>query len=78
MKKKNHTKQYTKKELKETLNWMSSAENSSTERTDACSIGASDGCRKVRRPGIGASLTTKWRSSEDQVKTARSPVDPTA
>jgi hypothetical protein len=65
MKQKGHTKQYTKKELKETLNWMSSAENRSIGRTDAYSIGASVDCRKFRRPGIGASLSTKWRSSED-------------
>src|SRR6185437_7639817 len=35
------------------LNWMSSTEISITGRTDAYSIGASDGCRKIRRPGFG-------------------------
>ena len=40
---KGHAKQNTKKELKETLNWTSSTETSSTGRTDAPSIGASDG-----------------------------------
>ena len=73
-----YAKQNIKKELKEMLNWMSYAENGSTGKTDACSIGASDGCRKFRRPGIGANLSTKWRSSEDQVKIAKSPVEPTA
>src|SRR6185312_2956299 len=46
------------------LNWTISTEISSTGRTDAYSIGASDGCRKIRRPGIGARLST----SGDQVK----------
>ena len=53
-----------KKELKETLNWMSSTKISSTGRTDAYSIGASDGCRKIRCPGFGTSLCT----SGDHVK----------
>jgi len=53
-----------KKELKKTLNWTSSTEISSTGRTDAYSIGASDGCRKIRRPGIGVRLS----ASGDQVK----------
>ena len=43
---------------------MSSTEISSTGRTDAYSIGASDGCRKIRRLGFGASLN----ASGDQVK----------
>src|SRR6185312_17525706 len=64
MKLKVHTKQNTKKELKETLNWTSSTEISSTGRTDAHSIGASDGCRKIRRPGFGTCLC----ASGDQVK----------
>ena len=51
MKQKGHTKQNMKKELKQTLNWTSSAENRGTGRTDAYSIGASDGCRKIRRLG---------------------------
>ena len=59
MKQKDQTKQNMKKELKKTLNWTSSTEISSIGRTDAYSIGASDGCRKFRRPGIGASLSTK-------------------
>jgi len=59
-----YAKQNIKKELKEMLNWMSSAENSSTRRTDAIGIGASDGCRKFRRPGYGTSLC----ASRDQVK----------
>ena len=46
------------------LNWTSSVETSSTGRTYAYSIGASDGCRKIRRPGIGARLS----ASGDQVK----------
>ena len=46
------------------LNWTSSTEISSTGRTDTYSIGASDGCRKIRRPGIGARLS----ASRDQVK----------
>ena len=53
-----------KKELKKMLNWTSSTEISSTGKTDAHSIGASDGCRKIRRPSIGAGLST----SGDQVK----------
>ena len=53
-----------KKELKETLNWTSSTEISSTGRTDAHSIGASDGCRKNRCPSFVTSLC----ASEDQVK----------
>src|SRR6185312_12720836 len=61
---KGHTKQNTKKELKEMLNWTSSTETSSTGRTDAYSISASDGCRKIRRPGFGARLS----ASRDQVK----------
>ena len=61
---KGHTNKYTKKELKETLNWTSSTETSSTGRTDAYSIGASDGWRKIRRPGFGARLS----ASGDQVK----------
>src|SRR6185436_18201864 len=61
---KGFAKQNTKKELKETLNWTSSTEISSTGRTDAHSIGASDGCRKIRRPGISAGLS----ASGDQVK----------
>ena len=64
MKQKGHAKQNTKKELKETLNWTSSTETSSTGRTDAHSIGASDGCRKIRRPNFGAKLSV----SGDQVK----------
>ena len=52
------------KELKETMNWTSSTEISSTGRTNAHSIGASDGCRKIRHPGIGAGLSV----SGDQVK----------
>ena len=46
------------------LNWTSSTEISSTGRTDAYSIGASDGCRKIGRPGFGTSLC----ASGDQVK----------
>src|SRR6185437_11508004 len=61
---KGHAKQNTKKELKEMLNWTSSTEISSTGRTDAYSIGASDGCRKIRRPGFGTNLC----ASGDQVK----------
>ena len=53
-----------KKELKEMLNWTSSTEISSTGRTDAYSIGASDGCRMIQRPGFGTSLC----ASGDQVK----------
>ena len=64
MKQKGHAKQNTKKELKETLNWTSSTETSSTGRIDAHSIGASDGCRKIRRSGFGAKLSV----SGDQVK----------
>ena len=64
MKRKGQAKQNTKKKLKEMLNWTSSTEISSTGRTDAYSIGASDGCRKIRRPGIGARLS----ASRDQVK----------
>ena len=52
------------KTLKEMLNWTSSTEISSTGRTDAHSIDASDGCRKIRRPGIGAGLSAYG----DQVK----------
>ena len=52
------------KELKETLNWTSSTEISSTGRTDVYSIGASDGCRNIRQSGFGARLST----SGDQVK----------
>ena len=33
-------------------------------------VGSSDA------PGIGANLSTKWRSDEDQVKIAKSPVEP--
>ena len=61
---KGYAKQNTKKELKETLNWTSSTEISSTERTDAHSIGASDGCRKIWRPALvqdWAPLKIKWR-----------------
>ena len=47
------------------LNWTSSTEISSTGRTDAYSIGASDGSRKIRRPGFGTSLCL-WRSSEER------------
>ena len=61
---KGHAKQNTKKELKEKLNWMSSTEISSTGRTDAYSIGAFDGCRKIRRPVFGARLG----ASGDQVQ----------
>ena len=61
---KGHAKQNTKKQLKETLNWTSPTEISSTGRTDAYSIGASDSCRKIRQPGLGARLST----SVDQVK----------
>jgi len=53
-----------KKELKKTPNWTSSTETSSTGRTDAHNIGASVGCRKIRRPGFGTSLC----ASGDQVK----------
>src|SRR6185312_1108167 len=65
---KGHAKQNTKKELKETLNWTSSTEISSTGRTDAYSIGASDGCQKIRRP------VRLWRSSEDR---SEAPDEPT-
>src|SRR6185312_14182375 len=65
---KGHAKQNTKKELKETLNWTSSTEISSTGRTDAIGIGASDGCRMNRRPGYWHKSVRLWRSCEDQVK----------
>ena len=58
-----YAKQNTKKELKEMMNRTSSTEISSTGRTDAHSIGASDGCRKIRRPDFGARLS----ASGDQV-----------
>ena len=64
MKQKGHTKQNTKKELKETLNWTSSAENRGTGRTDAQAsvhpmvVGRSDALV------FGASLS----ASGDQVK----------
>jgi len=61
---KGHTNKYTKKEIKETLNWTSSTVTNSTGRTDAFSIGASDSCRKIRWPGFGARLS----AFGDQVK----------
>jgi len=57
-----------KKELKKTLNWTSSTEISSTGRTDAYSIGAFDGCRKIRRLAIGASLSASGDQVKKQVK----------
>src|SRR6185312_3500356 len=65
---KGHTKQNTKKELKETLNWTSSTKISSTGRTDAYSIGASDGCRKIRCLGIGARLSASGSQVKKEVK----------
>ena len=47
---------------------MSSAENRSTERTDACNIGASDGCRKFRRPGNGANLSAEWNQVKSTLR----------
>ena len=47
---------------------MSSAENRSTGRIDACSIGASDGCRKIRSPGIGARLSAFGDQVKKEVK----------
>ena len=60
------------KELKETLNWTSSTEISSTRRTDAYSIGASDGCRKIR--WLWHKHVRLWRSSEER---SEAPVEPT-
>jgi hypothetical protein len=60
-------------ELKEMLNWKSSTETSSTERTDAPSIGASDGCRKIRRPAMWPKSVRLWKSSE---ATSEAPDEP--
>ena len=47
-------------------NWTKRMQNLQHRINRHCTIGASDGCRKNRRPSIGASLGAKW----NQVKTA--------
>jgi hypothetical protein len=51
---------------------MKTKKNSSTGLTDAPSIGASDGCRKFRRP-IGLSL---WMQAEIKSTITIAPVEP--
>ena len=59
------------------MKWTSSIENKSTRRTDALSIGASDGCRKIRHPGIGASLSASGDQGKIKSRKSVAPIEPT-